>query len=51
VRASTRCCDRDYKIRGDDLTTQTIEAFKNIARALEALGAEPSDALSSTAYS
>lgn len=43
--------DRDFNLIGEgDLHAQTVQAFRNLAHALEAAGSAPADVLSSTMY-
>ena len=43
--------DADFNlVGGDDLNAQTIQAFRNLAAALAAVGATPADIVSSTMY-
>ncbi|HLG87835.1 MAG TPA: RidA family protein [Alphaproteobacteria bacterium] len=37
-------------VGGDDLRSQTVQAFRNLAAALAAIGATPADVVSSTMY-
>jgi len=42
--------DKDFKLLGADMYTQTLAAYKHLLIALAAVGATPADVVSSTVY-